>query len=181
MQSPAHFVVGAALCRHVRWKPAGLAIAFASHFALDAIPHFEDPSILPRWLSPWAGRNWELILLSAQLALIPLTAAVWLRFTGDGKGGARRAAYMIAGGLLACTPDYISRFMHGQGVVAWLNSAAHLSWVRPYLWAVRTHYEWRPLIVLICLGLELAVFVVGAWALFRRAKLVSREEGDGQT
>lgn len=170
MQSPAHFVIGAAVCRHSRWKPAGLVLAFASHFALDAIPHFEDPSILPPWLSPWACANWDMVLFSAQLALIPLTTAVWLRFAGPGFGGARRAAYIVAGGILACAPDYITRFMHGRGIVAWLNSAAHVWWVRPYLWAVRTHHEWRPPIVLVCLALELAVFVGGAWLAFRRGQ-----------
>ena len=164
----------------MRWKPAGLAIAFVSHFALDAVPHFEDPSVLPPWLSPWACRNWELILLSAQLALIPLGTAVWLRFTSHGKESARKPIYPIAGGILACAPDYITRFMRGRGIVAWLNSAAHLSWVRPYLWAVRTHYEWRPAIVLVCLGLELAIFMIGAWVLLRRARSASgKEEDDG--
>lgn len=178
MQSPAHFVVGAALSRRPRWRPAGLALAFASHFALDAIPHFEDPSILPPWLAPWACRNWDSVLLSSQLALIPLAAAVWLRLGRQGNHGAKAAIYMIVGGIVACTPDYVTRLMHGRGIVAWLNSAAHLSWVRPYLWAVRTHYEWRPAIVLICLGLELAVFVLGAWLAFRRTKSASGE-GDG--
>jgi hypothetical protein len=176
MQSPAHFVVGAALSRHVRWKPAALGLALASHFALDAIPHFEDPSILPSWLAPWAFRNWDMVLLSSQLALIPLAVAVWLRLGKQTSRGAKAAIYAIAGGILACTPDYITRFMHGHGIVAWLNSAAHLSWVRPYLWAVRTHYEWRPAIVVACLGLELSVFVLGAWVAFRRSESAHGEE-----
>ena len=167
MQPPAHFLVGAATCRYVRWPALGLVLAFASHFLLDAIPHFEDPSILPGWLAPIAGANWGLALWGTHLFTVVLAVIVWLRFRGATRSGRLRVAYLIGGGLLACTPDWVFRLWDPGGVVGYLNTEAHRWWFMPYIRAVHSHAEWRPTIAFACITAELIVCGMSAWLLFR--------------
>jgi hypothetical protein len=46
MLGATHLIAGAAVYSTVRWKPLGLAAALASHYVLDAIPHYE---LMMRW------------------------------------------------------------------------------------------------------------------------------------
>jgi hypothetical protein len=174
MQSPAHFVVGAAICRYTRWRPLGLFAAFLSHFVLDALPHFEDPSILPRWLAPFAGRHWDLFLVGAQAVVLMLAVFVWLSFGGRDRRHTS-VPYLIAGGFLACLPDYLPRLCGPVEPITSLNNWSHWLWTPPYLRALSAHGDWGPPVALACTAVELFVFVLGSWLLFRR----STPEGAG--
>ena len=167
MQPPAHFLAGAAVCRHVRWAPLGLALAFTSHFVLDALPHFEDPSILPRRLAATAGENWGLALWGTHIATVVLAALVWMRFATAWRKERRRIAYLIVGGLLACLPDYLGRIWDPGGVVGYLNTESHRWWFVPYIQAVRGHPEWQPTIAFACIAIELVVCGISGWLLLR--------------
>jgi hypothetical protein len=166
MQSPAHFVVGAAICRYTRCKPLGLFAAFLSHFALDALPHFEDPSILPRWLAPLAERHWGLLLDGAQVVVPVLAALVWLSFHGRDRHHPS-VPYLIAGGFLACLPDYLTRVCGPVEPIASLNDWSHRLWTGAYLRALSAHPDWGPPIALACIAVELSVLALGSWLLFR--------------
>jgi hypothetical protein len=176
MQSPAHFVVGAAICRYTRCRPLGLFAAFLSHFVLDAIPHFEDPSILPQWLAPFAGRHWGLLLEGAQAVVLLLAVLVWLSFSGCDRQQAS-PPYVILGGLLACLPDYIARVCGPVEPIASLNDWSHRLWTGPYVSFLSAHRNWRPPVSVACIAAELLVFAFGSWMLFRRPE--SREGGGG--
>jgi hypothetical protein len=162
VQSPAHFLIGAGICRHVRCRPLGLALACASHYALDALPHFEDPSILPPWLAHVAGAHWSFALAGAQVAVGCLAAFVWRRCLQD-RG---TALYLVGGGLLACLPDYLYWVGGLEGVLRELNSWSHQWWNVPYLRLVRSDHGLRPLVAGWCLVIEALVCAAGALALF---------------
>ena len=166
MQSPAHFVVGVAICRAVPRRPLGLLLAFLSHFVLDAIPHFEDPSILPHPLGRWACDYWTAILASAQVATALLAVVLWLRGRRAGQAGGV-LAYLIIGGLVACLPDYLYWIGGIEGIISAVNDLSHGWWFRPYIHIVRKHKEWRPLVVAVCLLLESLAFASGAWFAYR--------------
>ncbi len=163
MTSTAHFVVGAAICRYVPSKPAGLAMALASHFALDAVPHWEDPSLLSGWLGPGALQVWHVVLPVAR-GLAALTAVgIWWRFgRGDGPW---TVGYLVAGGLLALLPDGVTTLLGRHSVVGDLNRAAHW-WFEPYRDLVHRP-GWPLSIFAVCVTLELATIGAAAWALFR--------------
>jgi hypothetical protein len=152
----------------VRCRPLGLALALGSHFVLDAIPHFEDPSLLPGWLAPAVSSHWGALLAGSQVGVVVLALAVCWRFRRRERDRAAFAAYLVVGGLLACSPDYLVRLMGPHGFPALVNSLAHQWWVRPYLKAVRTHADWRPAVVFACLSLEAGLSALAAWLLFRR-------------
>jgi len=170
VQSSTHFVIGASLCRYTRWRPLGLALALVSHLALDALPHFEDPSILPRWLADRVGPVWGFVLGLDQLLVAGLVLVTWLHFSPPERGNRSFAAYLIAGGLLACMLDYLSTLMGRGSAAALLNGWPHVWWFVPYLHAVRRQVEWRPAIAAACLLLESSVFITGLWLLFRGAR-----------
>jgi len=174
MQSPAHFLVGAGICRHVKCRPLGFLLALASHYALDALPHFEDPSILPRWLARPAGEHWQLVLGAAQLTVVCLALAVWVRHRRAGRGGGSGVVYLVAGGLLACLPDYLHWVGGLKGVLNDLNRGSHQWWFVPYLRFVRTYPDARPLVAAWCLTIESLVCVAGVLALFGRANRKER-------
>ena len=176
MQSTTHFVIGASLCRYTRWKPLGLILAFASHLALDAIPHFEDPSILPGRLAHWAGQCWGLLLAMDQVLVVGLALLTWLWFSRPSHGGRGFAAYLIAGGLLGAALDYLTTLMGPWSTAAQLNGWAHTAWFFPYIHAVREHPESRGPIAALCLAAELLVFSFGVWALLRAS---GRDEAAG--
>lgn len=167
MQSPAHFVVGAAICRYVKWRPGGLLLAFASHFALDALPHFEDPSILPRGLSHLVSQLWVWVPPVLAAALIPLALLVWTRFRGD-QQGVWLWLYLITGGLLACLPDYLTILLGRPSLIGQTNSGSHQTWFPLYYHLLFTHRPWRPMIALVCVLCETLVLGGGLWLLFRR-------------
>ncbi len=178
MQPPAHFLAGAAVCRNTRWRPLGLLLAFASHYALDALPHFEDPSILPAALAPTAGRNWQWLLFGTHAVAALLAVWVWVRFARTGPEGRRQAAYLVLGGLLACAPDYVGLVGDPWGLLGHLNTGAHRWWFIPYIGAVHGHSEWRPAIAFACIGVELLACGVSAWLLLRRTDDAARTHDD---
>ena len=167
MQSPAHFVVGAAICRYVKKQPLGLLLAFASHFALDALPHFEDPSILPHGISHFAARLWVWVPLVLAVAVVPLALLIWGRFRNEPHGMVF-AAYLIVGGVVACSPDYITETFGRNTLIAHWNSGAHQTWTPLYYRLLVEHRSWRPTIAAVCLLTETAVLTAGLWLLFRR-------------
>jgi len=178
MQSPAHFLVGAAICRHVRWKPLGVLLAFASHFALDALPHFEDPSILPKWISRWAGHHWNAVLAAAQVVVVLLAVAAWWRLRTVERVSIGEALYVVVGGLIACSPDYLYWVAGLSGVLRQLNTWSHHWWFDPYLHYVRTYPENRPWVAAWCLAIESGVCVAGALGLFAKLQRESRPADD---
>jgi hypothetical protein len=170
MQSPAHFLIGAGICRHVKCKPLGLGLALVSHFTLDALPHFEDPSILPRGIGRIAGEHWHVLLAGAQVAVACLVLVTWFRH----RRGAGHPLYLVVGGLLACLPDYLHWVGGLKGVLNDLNRGSHQWWFVPYLRFVRTYPDARPLVAAWCLTVESLVCVAGALALFGRANRKER-------
>jgi hypothetical protein len=175
MQSPAHFLVGAAVCRHTKCKPLGLTLALASHFVLDAIPHFEDPSILPKRIAPVAGHYWHLVLAGAQVVMVCLAIGVWWRYR---RATDAPAAYLIAGGLLACLPDYLQWIGGIDSLLSSLGRWSHRWWFVPYLRFVLEEPDKRPLVAAWCLALESLVCVAGGLALFG---IASRDGGSAET
>jgi hypothetical protein len=165
MQSPTHFVVGAALCRYTKCRPLGLVLAFGSHFVLDALPHFEDPSILPRGMSHLVERVWMWILLMLVAAVLPLGLWAWRRFRRD-SGGIVLPACIVAGGLLACCPDYVTEALGREGLIGYWNSASHQTWCPTY-YRLLLNPTWRRLIAPTCLLSEISVLLTGFWLLFR--------------
>jgi hypothetical protein len=167
MQSLTHFAAGAAICRHVERRPLGLVLAVVSHFALDALPHFEDPSILPAAIAPFVGRIWNGLLWGFEIALVLVVVFVWRRFsrgTGAGKG---MAAYLIIGGLLAVLPDVLTQLLGQQSFVGRWNAGAHLTWYPYYHRIIMQHREYRPMVALVCLGSEAVMLCLSTWLLFR--------------
>ena len=167
MQSPAHFVIGAAICRYTKWRPVGLVLAFASHFALDALPHFEDPSILPGRLAHFVAQLWVWVPPILAVAVVPLALVVWGRFRED-RGGMMLAVHIIVGGLVACLPDYITETLGRNTLIGHWNSVSHQTWFPLYYRLLFTHRPWRPMIALVCLLSETSVLLAGLWLLFRR-------------
>ena len=168
MQGLAHFAVGAAICRYTRWRPVGLALAFASHFALDALPHFEDPSLLPHLLRCLGGAAWPWTLLALTAAVVPLAVLVWRRF-GGGASGSSRAAYLIAGGLLACLPDASRVLLGGNTLIGHWNDLAHLVWTPPYYRLLAGPHPWRAAIASGCLLSEAGALLSGLWLVLRHS------------
>jgi hypothetical protein len=156
----AHFIVGAAICRHVRCKPLGLLLAFASHFALDAIPHFEHARVLG-----WA--SWTPVVAASWLATMAAAVAVWLRFRPGGAADRWTRLYLIAGGLLGGLLDQLKQWM-GPSSLAWsANGAAH--WWGPWYRALPSHAGVTIALAVAMAVVELAVIALAAWLLFRHA------------
>jgi hypothetical protein len=82
---------------------------------------------------------------------------------------------MIAGGLLACLPDYVTETLGRHTLIGSWNSASHQTWFPLYYRLIMTHRAWRPPIALACVLSETAIFVGGVWLVFRRLR--RRQEG----
>ncbi|MBM3499956.1 MAG: hypothetical protein FJX74_14955 [Armatimonadetes bacterium] len=161
MTEAAHFVVGAAICRYVRSKPLALALAFASHFALDAIPHFEHPRLIgmKSWI-PVAAVGW-LLALSAGLA-------IWLRFRPSQGSAGGYHLYLIAGGFLGGLVDQLM-FWSGRGgplgVIWEANRQAHW-WEARYRSLTQDPQIGPPAAVAACV-VEIGLAALATWLLFR--------------
>lgn len=86
MTGAVHMLVGAAIVQKDFYRPVLLGLAFASHFLLDAIPHFE------------LGIRWNILLAAA--------VGLYLWFAARQKHN----YYLLLGGFLAVFPD-ISNYL----------------------------------------------------------------------
>lgn len=88
-----HLLTGAAISKFVPW-PIAVPLAFASHFALDALPHFGFRSFEERkqHLRFW----WSVLVLDHVLAIL---LSIWLIANGHTE------QFVI--GLVAASPDVI--------------------------------------------------------------------------
>jgi hypothetical protein len=157
-----HAVVGTALFHHLRRPWAGrlawvlaFPLAFASHYLLDAIPHFEDLGPLLQFrYSPWvflglalvgsglagylyrrnrqAGLLWLMLCGGIGLAAIPdplariLAALALLGYVAYRTRQAVAVGYLLAG-ILAIAADWMPRSW--TSAVAFHNRMhAHLDW-----------------------------------------------------
>lgn len=160
----SHFVAGSAICRYVRWKPAGLTLAFASHLILDALPHFEHYHLLPGAQQPW-GRGIPVVV---SLLTLPLLLLVWRQATT--RWSRAVAIYLIAGGLLGCLLDGLTIVFGHHSLPGRLNNLPHLLWAPAYRHAAGVYGVWSPLAAPLSIAVELAVLALGSWLLFRRGK-----------
>lgn len=164
MNSPVHFAVGAAICRYTPSRPLGFVLALASHFVLDALPHLEEPWLVP-WGQPLPPHQWQAWLLRVQFATVLVLVAAALRLWQLGWRSA--LWYPLAGGLFACLPDVVTAVFYYHNPVGWLNSVSHVPWhalVHPLI----AHYpEHARLIGAGLLTVETAVLLTGCWFLFR--------------
>lgn len=167
MNSPAHFVIGAAICRQTRSKPLGLVLALASHFALDALPHLESYELLVQPLRSLVTTYWFALGLAAQLLLVPLVALAAWRLCKLGQAWPR-VLYVVAGGLFACVPDALSALVGLGTVIGQLNESSHTLWHEGLKLAQQAGPRWRPALVADMVLTEAAVFVAGLWLLLRR-------------
>lgn len=69
-----HTLIGGAIGQAAGNAPLGFVLAFASHFALDAIPHF-DPGIWHKEKKnyDWDAREWTIIILDIIAMVVLLT------------------------------------------------------------------------------------------------------------
>jgi len=161
-----HCAAGAAICRYVRWKPAGLVLAALSHFALDAIPHFEDPRLLAAVIGPVGQRLWPVLNAVPWATAAGLGVAIWLRH-GPRAGGSRgQALYLIAGGLLGIALDPVMSAMGPESFMGRINHAAHV-W-KPAYGVLRDRTDLWPALVVVPILLEVATFAAATWLLLRR-------------
>jgi hypothetical protein len=163
MTETAHFVVGAAICRRVRCKPLGLALAFASHFVLDAIPHFEHPRVLG-----WA--SWTPVVLATWSATLAVGIMLWAHFRPGDTYHRWTRLYLIGGGLLGGLLDQLKEWM-GPHSLAWsANKVSH--WWMPRFMALPSHAGMTIALALVMTVVELAVIALGLWFLFRARRRV---------
>ncbi|MEI6501101.1 MAG: hypothetical protein WCP21_08745 [Armatimonadota bacterium] len=167
MNSPAHFVIGAAICRQTRSKPLGFVLALASHFALDALPHLESYGLFPQPLRSLVASYWSALLLAAQLLLVPLVALAAWRLCKLGHAWPA-VLYVVAGGLFACVPDALSELVGSGTVIGRLNESSHILWHEGLQLALLADPRWRPALLAIMVLTEAAVFAAGLWLVLRR-------------
>lgn len=160
MQSPVHFIIGAAICRHTRCKPVGLTLAFASHYILDALPHFEDAGLLCGMPGRAVAAAWPWVLRALIIAVIPLAGAVHalVRRACPVQG---LAIHVVAGGFIACSPDLMGLIFGGASCFGRANLLAHMVWVPTYRDIAVQYPALRPLVALACLLAESMLFAVG--------------------
>lgn len=169
MNSPAHFVIGAAVCRYTRSRPLGFVLALASHFALDALPHLEQCLSLPQPLRALVAPYWLALGLAAQLLVVPLVALCVWRLLRLGQPW-RTALYVVAGGLFACVPDLLTAVVGGDTLLGQLNESSHTLWHQGLTLALRADREPLGAIATVLLLTEAAVFATGLWLLLRRGR-----------
>lgn len=93
MRAVNHALVGSSIATAIgnAWA---LPLAFASHFVLDAVPHFDDPAKMPLGSRPfWVAIIADGILVTMLIVFILLSSADSLM--------------LIASGLLAVSPDAV--------------------------------------------------------------------------
>src|SRR5438270_5495542 len=90
MTATNHAITGAAIALAVKKPELAIPLAFISHFALDAIPHYNPPGAIREnftdfesgWSRKLANRSFwfifigDMLLLSIVLVVIPLSAPV---------------------------------------------------------------------------------------------------------
>jgi hypothetical protein len=103
MLSPAHFAVGGAIGAAVRPRWLAPPVALASHYLLDAIPHFErlgtlaDAFDIPPWTLIWA---WQGPWVMAGAAIL-----AWMVWQAARSGRWGWWGFVIACGVVAALPD----------------------------------------------------------------------------
>lgn len=93
MRAVNHALVGSSIAAAIgnAWA---LPLAFASHFVLDAVPHFDDPAKMPLGSRPfWAAVIADGILVTMLLVFILLSGT--------------NSLLLITSGLLAVSPDAV--------------------------------------------------------------------------
>jgi hypothetical protein len=93
-----HLLAGAAISKFLPW-PLAVPVAFASHFMLDALPHFGFKTIAER-------KNHKLLMAGFVILDVVAVVIVSVWLIGSGRSG----QFYI--GLVACSPDllWIYRF-----------------------------------------------------------------------
>ncbi|MFQ6133745.1 MAG: hypothetical protein ACE5R4_17015 [Armatimonadota bacterium] len=128
MTAAAHIAVGAAICSRSRYPWLGLPAAFASHFLMDAWPHFEQTAVVSEavGLSQRLVTNAYYAVDWAALILVIILLLRRLRPRLD----RRRLAYIVGGGLLADLPDWL------KGI------GGHDAWFATFHGALHTQTYW---------------------------------------
>ena len=154
-----HAVVGTAIFHHLRRPWAGrlawllaFPLAFASHYLLDAIPHFEDIEPLARYRdSVWlfvgfgligAGLGIYLLRRNRQAGLLWLPLSVWIGLAGISETLIRVAVALALLGYLA----YRTRQANAAGylLAGMLAGAADFvprTWSAAVVFHNRMHYQ----------------------------------------
>jgi len=97
MLSTPHILVGGAIGSRIKWPYIALPIAFASHYALDTVPHIDTISVLG-YSCP---QTLPLGVADAVFGFGVLLALVW---------GRKRAIWMLLCGFAAILVDVIMLF-----------------------------------------------------------------------
>ena len=128
MHLPTHLVVGTLCCADPRRRWHGLAVAFASHFVLDAMPHLDAPALFGVGQGATQMYSWRLAKIALSLAVLPLAWVLWCQFRRRGCS-LGVATYKIGGGLIALSPDvWVLCPGHGS-LTADLDAFAHSLWL----------------------------------------------------
>jgi hypothetical protein len=163
MTLTTHAVVGAAIAAAMPNHPVlGIGLAFASHFALDAIPHWDyhlrsmaEDEANPLKNDMKLGRDFVIDL--GKIGFDFLLGLVLAYLVGNLAGApARIALLVVAGGLAGQFPDFLQfvYFKFRRPPITWLQ--------RFHMWVHTTHkLKHKPVIgVLSQLGLIIAVLLL---------------------
>ncbi len=93
MTATNHFVTGALIGLTIHVPIVALPLAFVSHFAMDALPHFGDrkqPAVGMRWLK--AVLPFDILLATTMMLAIIIAHPMYWQFG-------------VASGILAASPD----------------------------------------------------------------------------
>lgn len=166
-----HFVAGAAIGRTVKWRSVGLGLALVSHFALDAIPHFEHAGMVA---APWRPvARWIPRVMC--LLVVPLVWLIWRRV----RPPTGAAAYAVLGGGVACLPDLLYATFGSASVLGWPNVQPHRLWEEWLGVQISLHGLWWPFAAPLAITLELLVLALSGWLLFRRTSSRTRTPAQG--
>lgn len=123
MLSPAHFAVGAAIGATVRPRWLAPPLALASHYLLDAIPHFERLGALANafGIAKWKfALAWQGPWIVAGVALL-----VWMICQAAGSGRWASWGFLMACGALAVLPDLGKFLLAASHPVNLVHEAMH--------------------------------------------------------
>ncbi len=155
MTSAAHIAVGAAICSRVRQPWLGLPAAFASHFLLDAWPHFEQAGVVGEGIGwPHAGLALRGVNWAATAAIVGLLA--W-RLRSDSRW---RWLYVVGGGLLAYSPDWLKLIGGPTSWFATFHSGLHAQ----TSWANALHRYFTDRSLPVTHGYPAEVLIRSGWA-----------------